>query len=310
MVKKLNNLVVKKPVIGAPELSVVKYRAKVFHDNLWGLDKDLLETRGRVIDSSGNTVALPLKKVFNYLENGAGSDLKGDTMVQAIVKINGSMLHVTNTPYGILYGTTGNAVLGDTPTDNEFLNRGRDLFKSVVTWDFFNDIQKGSTFIFEVVDNENDPHIVNDEDGLYLLGVRNPSGILLKHHVVVGLAQLSNIYRGHKLLKTPASFECRFQVILDVLKNVRHEGFMIKLVGGDDFVCKLKSPYYLNKKRAQRLSAEKLFSDSWREYFDDDFYATIMEIRKDWDKERWSELAEETRSAVFEGTYSYLLRRV
>lgn len=309
MVKKLNNLVNKKPVIGAPELSVVKYKAKVFHDNLWGESEDLLETRGRVVDSFGNNVALPLKKVFNYLENGAGSDLNGDTMVEAIVKINGSMLHVTNTPYGILYGTTGNAVINDTPTDNEFLNRGRDLFKSVVTLDFFEKVHKGSTFIFEVVDNENDPHIVDDENGLYLLGIRDTNGVLLKHRVVAGLAYLSNVYLGKSLLKVPACFECRFQVILDTLKNCKHEGFMIKLVDGKDFICKLKSPYYLNKKRAQRLSAVKLFADDWRKFFDDDFYATVEEIRKDWNMAAWDDLAEETRSAVFEATYNWILNK-
>lgn len=303
----MSNLINRKAVIGAISLFVIKYAPRVFHENLWGSNEDLLETRGRVVDADGNTVALPLKKVFNYLENGAGSDIPMSAKVRAIEKINGSMLHVTNTPHGILYGTTGSAVLGNAETDNEFLNRGRELFNKVIDKHFFKIVHCGSTFIFEVVDNENDPHIINDENGLYLLGIRDPNGVLVDHVKVARYAYLNNIYKGDFILKCPKCIEGSLGEILHLARTVEHEGFMVQLKGSTEFVFKLKSPYYLNKKRAQRIKASKLFAQNWREFFDDDYYATIDVIHCKFTEEDWNLLEESDRAKAFEDAYRELL---
>lgn len=311
--KKLNELITKKPVIGNSDWSVVKYNRKVFYNNLWNEDPEFMEARGKVVDSNGGVIALPLRKVFNYLENGAGSDMQDTEVVEAIKKINGSMFHVTLTQKGILYGTTGSAVLGDTETDNDFLNRGRKMFKEHFNNHLFDVLQINSTFVFEVVDNENDPHIINDEDGLYLLCIRTLDGELLSHQDVQAIVNCNNhlqhLSGKEKFLKIPVSFILTFGDLKKTMENCVHEGYMVKLLNGADFKFKIKSPYYLNKKRTQRIKPEKLFSDDWKKYFDDDFYAIVEEIRKDWTLEKWSALEEVDRSVVFDGTYNFLLNR-
>lgn len=308
---KTKSLIIKKPVIGAEDWSVQKYAREVFYKNLWDTDDELLESRGKVVASDGSVVALPLKKVFNYLENGAGSDLKLDDLVELIYKVNGSMFHVTLTDRGLVYGTTGSAVLGDTPTQNDFLNRGRDLFKSIVDVEKFkNATSHGVTWVFEVVDKVNDPHVVDDFDGLYLLAIRDTdTGEMFDFKRVRASSKYLNenfTLDGEYILDT-LSIEVTFAVALNLVKISQHEGFMVRKVGEIDFSCKMKTPYYLNKKRAQRMSPDKVFSENWRENFDDDFYATVHKIHSDYTKESWANLDEQQRGTAFQKAYSEIL---
>lgn len=304
----MSKLIIEKPVIGRNGWSVLKYKREVFHDNLWGTDDALMECRGKVIDDKGNTIALPLRKVFNYLENGAGADLSPDDLVEVTKKVNGSMFHATQTKEGILFGTTGSAVLGDAPTDNEFLNRGRKIFYEHVDKEAFSKFSYGMTHIFEVVDNQEDPHVVNDEDGMYLLSVRNLDGKMMGSNFVEITASLLNMHSKHlKMLSVPQSRVVRWGEVLKALKTCKHEGYMVRVWGSSDFICKVKSPYYLNKKRAQRIKPERLFSEDWRSFFDDDFYATIFEIRRSFTIDQWSAMTEQERSEMFDRVYENIL---
>lgn len=303
----MSNLIKKKPVIGKEDWSVLKYVRDVFYKNLWNTDSALLECRGHVVDSDNKPVSTPLTKVFNYLENGAGSELKDDTIVWAERKINGSMLHVTNTKEGILFGTTGSAVLGDIETENDFLNRGRDLFYKVIDQDLFKKQSNSITFIFEVVDNVNDPHIIEDEDGLYLLAARSLSGYLIPRNDLELFAAKNNHNRNFKLKLAEAKVTTFGELVKEV-KTCKHEGFMV--MNADGYVCKLKSPFYLNKKRVKKISADKLFSKDWKIHFDDDYYAIIEEIHSKYTKDQWEELTPYDKDVIFSAAYSYLISRV
>lgn len=303
----MNKLIKSKPVIGKPEWSVLKYDRNVFYDNLWGTDPALLECRGHVQDSSGRTIAMPLTKVFNYLENNAGSQLKDDTIVWVERKINGSMFHVTNTQEGLLFGTTGSAVLGNVETTNDFLNRGRDLFYLTVDPALFSKQPDYITFVFEVVDNVNDPHIVDDADGLYLLAGRSVTGTLLPRSDIELFTAKNNHNRDHKL-KLAETKIITFGELVKEVKTCRHEGYMV--MGSYGYICKLKSPFYLNKKRVKKITSAKLFSKNWREYFDDDFYAIIEEIHSKYTKDEWEELTPYDKDVIFSAAYRYLISRV
>lgn len=306
----MSKMIIKKPVIGCSEWSVLKYKREVFFQNLWDTDAELLESRGKVVDSEGNTIALPLKKVFNFLENGAGSELTQDSLVEVTQKINGSMLHVTATDKGLLFGTTGSAVLGDATTDNDFLNRGREAFYAHIDEKAFINHSQGKTVIFEVVDSVNDPHVVEEEDGLYLLASRKLTGELDSNtsvEILGAMLRFKSGLVGKKLVKVPLSKVLAFGHVLDAIKECRGEGYMIRLWNSGEVICKLKSPYYLNRKKAQRIKPELLFANDWRSYFDDDFYATVNEIRRMFTKDQWSEMDEQERSKTFDHTYKTLL---
>ena len=46
------------------QLKVVKYKRKVFYNNLWTPELELC--RGLVLDTNDNIVALPFTKIYNY----------------------------------------------------------------------------------------------------------------------------------------------------------------------------------------------------------------------------------------------------
>lgn len=305
----MNKLIINKAVIGKPDWSVVKYKREVFFKNLWSQDPEFMEARGKVVDKEGNVIALPLRKVFNYLENDAGKELVEGSLVEVTKKINGSMFHVTATPLGLLFGTTGSAVLGDVETENEFLNRGRALFHEHVDALQFIKFSNGNTYIFEVVDNVNDPHVISGEaDGLYLLSVRSLNGDMFgTDHTEMSASMLNFASNKEKKLKVPSSCVLSWGELLKSMTDCKHEGYMVRLWGNGEFICKLKSPYYLNKKRAQRINPEKLFSDQWREYFDDDFYATVNAIRSSFIKDDWEALTEVERSEMFDKVYRNII---
>lgn len=71
------NLALKNIVVKESEtrkgLFNVKYTRQVFFNNTW--DELLRECRGLVIDQDYNVVVHPMRKVFNYMENGHHANL-------------------------------------------------------------------------------------------------------------------------------------------------------------------------------------------------------------------------------------------
>lgn len=164
------------PSSGLPvTLEIRKYDRKVFYNNLWDTNPDLVKCRGSVF-WNGKQVVFPMLKCFNYGENGAGLILSSDTEVVAHKKLNGYMLNLTHAHgIGWIVSTTGDAVVYGNKTDNKFLNMGIDYLErysgfvsfinlrdSLCPWDDDIDL----TMTFEVC-HRNDPHIVPEVIGLH-----------------------------------------------------------------------------------------------------------------------------------------------
>ena len=281
----MNPLIRQKQDLAFPGLTVLKYDQKVFYKNLWNTDESLLECRGHVINDNGEYVARPFKKVFNHKENNA--DIPKDQVIHAVRKMNGFMLHATvhnNTDGSILVGTTGSLW-------SEFVKLGRyNLIKHNIAANLLMPLY---TYIFEIVDNEVDPHIVNDEDGVYLLGIRNvKTGELLSQEECDLNAKIINA-------KRPEWKECTFKQILREVKEVTHEGFMIYNSENNDCILKIKSPYYLSKKWVMRKNADRVFEQDYRTLVDEEYFPIIDIIRKYYPKNVWVNISEQDKGEVF-----------
>lgn len=234
-----------------PGLYVLKYNRKVFFDNLW--NDHLEKCRGLVMDKDWNIVAHPFTKIYNYGENGASMAM--DDVVDAVVKVNGFMAAVTNYNDELLVSTTGSL-------DSDFVQLAKDKLK-------LSDqpFRKGMTYIFEIV-HEDDPHIIMEEPGAYLIGVRDLTGRIIRGPMVseTGLDMWA---RALGYARPQVYKDVTFFAVTDAVKTVAHEGFVIRRKS-DDYTIKIKSPQYLSRKAIMRkkdiLSLDKSRVDE--EYYD------------------------------------------
>lgn len=259
-------------------LSILKYHRKVFYKNLWHLDERLLECRGTVVDEDWNVVVLPFKKVFNYNENGTKVDPEREVIIPE--KVNGFMLAATMTEkYGLIVSTTGTL-------DSDYATLGRKWIKKLDA-DFF----KGNTYLFEICD-KSDPHIVEEEEGAYLIGIRNIKNGNLLSEDACDEATGFNILRS----KRPSWEVVKFKDIPETKK----EGFMVRCADTQEVLCKLKSSYYLSKKALQRCGKNKakvIFRDTnnFRDMLDEEFYPILDKIIDTFTEEEYLSLTEKQR---------------
>tara|TARA_R110000851_G_scaffold250400_2_gene402874 strand:+ start:1577 stop:2479 length:903 start_codon:yes stop_codon:yes gene_type:complete len=271
-------------------LSILKYHRKVFYDNLWHLDDRLLDCRGTVVDEDNNVIVLPFKKIFNVGENY--TNVPDEALVECPVKLNGFMGAVTLTKdYGLICSTTGSL-------DSDF---------SLLVEKWVNKLGKeelicGITYLFEVCD-ESDPHIVKEEEGIYLIGARwHDDGRLLRE---CGLDTMS-LRLGCK--RVPAKV-CTFKEIKEELKTVTHEGFMVRDLVTGNTLTKLKSPHYLSTKCLMRLGKKNidiLFRNThlFKRRVDEEFYPIVDKIAKRFDRESWGNYTEQQRRVFIEGYFN------
>lgn len=268
-------------------LSVFKYSRKVFYDSLWDTDPLLLEARGLVLDDDGNKVIWPFTKVFNYLEQGAGLQLKADTPVVAPRKVNGFMLSVAWYHDELVISTTGSL-------DSDFVKLGRKYIEKLHT----DCMQIGYTYLFEICSPE-DPHIIEEKEGAYLIGMRHmETGTMLgeaflDHEAMVIGAERAETFRG------------TFGELWGMVRDCKHEGWMVIDAATRETVMKIKSPHYLSKKFIMRMGDKKVdqMFDCKEEFIktlDEEFYAVVHYITRWWDKEKWKETDEKARRAIIE----------
>lgn len=268
-------------------LSVLKYHRKVFYDNLWHLDDRLLECRGTVVDEDWNVLVLPFKKVFNLNENGTYVDPNEEVMVTE--KVNGFMAAVTyNTKLEkVIVSTTGSL---DSPHV--------DLAKKHIQKLNVGEMLPDYTYLFEICD-ESDPHIVDEEEGAYLIGIRD---ILDGNLVSEGL--LDAEAEGFLDCKRPDSYCIDFKDI-DGLNKYK-EGFMVRPSSGlGEHLCKIKTPHYLSKKAIMRLGKSKvdiMFDNTevFKKRLDEEFYDLLDYIVKTFDKEVWKGYSDQQRKTIIE----------
>lgn len=264
-------------------LSILKYTKKVFFKNLWHLDERLLECRGTVVDEDDNVIVLPFRKVFNLGENNTQVDPECEVLCP--VKVNGFMLAVTNTEkYGLIVSTTGTL-------DSEFAELGR---KWVDTLFDVEGMIYGQTHLFEVVD-KTDPHVVDEEEGIYLIGVRSLKYGLLQEDLI-------DIKAEYLECKRPNVHKCKFK---DLDMDVKHEGFMIRDANTGETLAKYKSNFYLVKKALLRMGKKRaslMFNNTveFKKQIDEEYYGLHKFIIGTYTLEDYITFTQEERRTIFE----------
>lgn len=291
-----------------PSLNILKYKNSVFYEN--NFDDALLEMRGTVVDDNNNIIIRPFKKVFNYSEMiddkaKYKSNLKPDTLVYGVVKINGYLGNATyidlskrknlnlisdgennsNTytsnlhDKSIVYSTTGSLDSSYAVMTKEHLSKYEQIFK-----DYPN-----HTFAFEIID-ERDPHIIKEKNEDVFIGLINvETGYQFKEH------ELDEIANKYGLIRPQTTQLMKFSEMLSLLKEVKHEGFMV-FNENHELECKLKSPFYLVSKfiaRNIKNLDEKL--KKGKNVFDEEYYPLIEHLTKDDIKENFKILNEQER---------------
>lgn len=222
-----------------------KYAKKVMFDYLWEKHPELLECRGHTYDIRTRELVLAApRKSFNYLELDTWKDVPLDTEVIAFRKWNGFMASarfVLNQDgvYDLLVATTG--------TTNEETSQyvgwaKREIAKLNTTLEY---PYSHKTSIYEIVIPE-DPHIVSEEkSGAIRLFDRMDDGFYS--------------FRGEEILTTLGD-------ILERAKVEKHEGWMVYDANEFDkavlvpSTCKIKTDYYVGKKKLMRAGSEKSLS--------------------------------------------------
>lgn len=243
---------------------VIKYKKKVFYDNLW--NDYLQECRGTIVDEDFNIVQYPFTKIYNYGIEDKAPKLDETAQVTAYRKVNGFMAAVTWYNGDILISTTGS-------TDSDYVGYVREMIGEEL--DFYRMVCQQNpeyTYMFECC-HPIDPHIVPEENGMYLLGVRKKE---YGSQVEVG-----KWMEGAAFLlrcKLPESYSVTLKELIQMSKECKHEGFVFYTEDGVS--AKIKSPYYLVKKFvARNPRTDKLMRPDIKNNMDEEYYPLIDAIQ-------------------------------
>ncbi len=250
---------------------VLKYKKKVFYDNLW--NDYIAECRGSIVDADFNLVSYPFTKIYNYGIEKEAPVLAEDTEVLAYRKVNGFMVACTWYKGDVLVSTTGS-------TDSDYVAMAKEMMLSHMSWpdwqiEMADAELEDMTVMFECV-HPNDPHIVPEKAGMYVLGYRyniwqSPVG----HHpqILHGLSMKFNCHLSE-------SYNVSIGELQKMTKECRHEGFVFYTKDGVS--AKIKSPYYLTSKWvARNPRTDKLvdLNKDIKHSLDEEFYPLVDAIR-------------------------------
>lgn len=246
---------------------VLKYKKKVFFDNLW--NEYLEECRGTIVDAEFNIVQYPFTKIYNYGVEAKAPILDPVTPVTAYRKVNGFMAAVTWYKDDILISTTGS-------TDSDYVGYIREMIGDEIDkYRFVCKHNPDYTYMFECV-HPKDPHIIQEETGMYLLGARKKE---YGSQVIVG--DWMHGTAAALQCKMPQYRICTLQNLLSTVSDVTHEGFVFYTLK-DNVSAKIKSPYYLvNKFVARCGNTDKLMRRDIKNNMDEEYYPLIDAIQAD-----------------------------
>jgi len=250
---------------------VLKYKKKVFYDNLW--NDYIAECRGTIVDEDFNIVSYPFTKIYNYGIEKEAPVLDDKTQVTAFRKVNGFMVAMTWYKGDILVSTTGS-------TDSDFVAMAKEMMLTHASWADWqmamsNSELENMTVMFECV-HPNDPHIVPEKAGMYVLGYReNTWGSKVGHDpfVILDLAAMFNCF-------SPGSQTTSMAQLKVDAKTCKHEGYVFYTADGVS--AKIKSPYYLTSKWvARNPRTDKLvdLNKDIKHNLDEEYYPLVDAIR-------------------------------
>ena len=257
--------------LAGESIYVLKYKKKVFYDNLW--NDYIAECRGSIVDADFNLVSYPFTKIYNYGIEKEAPVLPDDTEVIAFRKVNGFMVAMTWYNGDILVSTTGS-------TDSDYVAMAKEMMLTHQSWEdwqlaFNRSDMDGLTVMFECV-HPNDPHIVVEKPGMYVLGYRdNVWGSKVGHNrsILEGLAIGFNCY-------VPEHYKVTLAKLKQMTKECRHEGFVFYTADGVS--AKIKSPYYLTSKWVARNPRTDKLVDLKKDIkhnLDEEYYPLVDAIR-------------------------------
>ena len=255
---------------------VLKYKKKVFYDNLW--NDYLEECRGTIVDADFNVISRPFTKIYNYGIEEKAPVLDDNTVVTAYRKVNGFMVAMTWHNNDILVSTTGS-------TDSEFVRMAKEMMVKHMPWEDWKLALgaydcRGMTFMFECC-HPDDRHIVVEEPGMYFLGWRENKW----DSVVRGYSQeMAGAWMSFALDTLNCYFaEVEITTVGELVaksKTVQHEGFVFYTEDGTS--AKIKSPYYLTSKWvARNPRTDKLvdMNKDIKHNLDEEYYPLVDAIR-------------------------------
>jgi len=273
------NLVTMKESIAFPGVYVLKYKRKVFFDSLW--NEFLEECRGTLVDADFNVISRPFTKIYNYAVEASSPVLPDNTMVTAHRKVNGFMVAVTWHNDRLLISTTGS-------TDSPFVAFARDVIGDNIR--HYEDVCRANpeiTYLFECV-HPDDPHIVPEKVGMYLLGYREKTW---DSNIETGRNREFDAILGTIPVE---SYRTTLGELLAEVKKVHHEGFVGYTDDNQSF--KIKSPFYLASKFvARNPNTKKLFNPNAKEILDEEYYPLLSHLKANIDE--FTALSEQDRLA-------------
>jgi hypothetical protein len=266
----MKELIQRKESTRYPGLFVKKYTRKVFYDNLWHENQDLLEARGHVETADGKVVIRPFTKIFNRGENG--TEIDRDEEVVTIRKVNGFMACATYVPEvgEVVVSTTGSL-------DSDFVGYAEDYIDEKVKA-FIKRVStenSTTTFMFEIV-HPLDPHIIREGCGAYLIGSRHVWDETPYFSDALSEDTLDAIAGKDAMdVLRPNWKVCKFSEIVQEAKTCFHEGFVV-YGQKSKTALKIKSPFYLTLKAAAR---KKDIMSLNKQMVDEEFYDLIDHIK-------------------------------
>lgn len=243
-------------------------------------------------DAAGEVIIWPFTKVFNYGENN--TTVPDEKVVVWAEKINGFMASARWFNGELLVSTTGTL-------DSEFATMARDKILEVCRKDFSWVSASSYTLIFEIV-HEDDPHIVEQAVGAYLIGARD-----MYTHRMVTEATLDE-FAGRLGFLRPRWGMKRFDAVMAMSKATLTEGYMVRDIETGEFLVKLKSPHYLTKKFLMRMGAGKaqLLVDNpiaFKQTIDEEFYGLVDFIYDNY-KNVWASIDAQERRELIEDYFN------
>ena len=259
-----------------------KYARKAMYDYLWYKVPQLMECRGVVFsNATKELVQAAPRKSFNYLERNYWEDIPLDAPVELYKKINGYLACATIHDGELLVSTTGTTTSAYAMWVKELIMQTYRNYDEL--------IDEKTTVLFEVVVPQ-DPHIVKEREGLHLLGVREKD--------------TGDFY------PMGAGVRCTLEQALEIAKHDRGEGFMMYPMlkdGTYDYnnCCKLKSDYYVGKKKLMRMTAKNIEimyknPDSIAAGLPEMWYDVPRLIVANINKEAWLGMTDQQRRLILE----------
>lgn len=255
-----------------PGLSVLKYKKTVFFNDAW--DEYLEHCRGSVVDADFNLVSYPFTKIYNYGIEARAPVFAADTPVTAFRKVNGFMVALSWHNGDVLVSTTGSL-------DSDYVNMAREMMLTHATWADWqmamsSDDLQGMTLMFECV-HPNDPHIITEKPGMYVLGYRENTWLSTVGHNPEILGNLAEKFN----CRVPEHYHTTVGQVQAMVRDCKHEGFVFYTEDGVG--AKIKSPYYLTSKWvARNPRTDKLVDlhNDIKKNIDEEYHGLIDRIRE------------------------------